>query len=231
MYDQFAKRYAALVRDGALKSIVGPLAERLLGIAGEVEGKRVLDAGCGEGHLARALARRGARVLAIDASPRLIELARRADPDAGLGIEYAVVDLSQPLPRYRGTFALALGNLVLDDIADHRGFAAGMAEVLESRGRLVLSLNNPYSAVLRGKVASYFESGAVGTYAGLRSAGVDVPFHHRTLEEYIAAFGEAWLLLRRLFDVRRPGGDELPSDQRALRESFPWFMILELVKA
>lgn len=94
MYDQFANRYAGLVRDGALKSIVDPLAERLLGIAGDVEGVRVLDAGCGEGHLARALARGGARVLAIDVSPRLIELARRADPDAGPGIEYAVADLS-----------------------------------------------------------------------------------------------------------------------------------------
>ena len=221
MYDQFAKRYAALVRDGALKSIVGPLAERLLGIAGEVEGVRVLDAGCGEGHLARALARRGARVLAIDVSARLIELARRADPGGGLSIEYAVADLSQPLPRFQGTMALVLCNLVLDDIADHRGFAASMAEVLESHGRLVLSLNNSYSAVLRGKVANYFVSGAVGTYAGLRGAGIDVPFHHRTLEANIAAFGEAGFMLRRLFDVRRPGGDELPSDQRALRERSP----------
>ena len=48
MYDQFANRYAGLVRDGALKSIVDPLAERLLGIDGDVEGVRVLDAGCGE---------------------------------------------------------------------------------------------------------------------------------------------------------------------------------------
>lgn len=128
-------------------------------------------------------------------------------------------------------FALVLRNLVLDDIADHRGFAATMAEVLESRGRLVPSLNNPYSAVLRGKVGSYFESGTMGTYTGLRSAGIDVPFHHRTLEEYITAFGEAGLTLLRLFDVRRPGGDDLPSDQRALGERFPWFMILELVRA
>ena len=42
---------------------------------GDVTGKRVLDAGCGEGRFARMLAERGAKVTAFDFSPRMIELA------------------------------------------------------------------------------------------------------------------------------------------------------------
>ncbi|HRK17338.1 MAG TPA: magnesium protoporphyrin IX methyltransferase [Hyphomicrobiaceae bacterium] len=47
-----------------------------------LEGRTVLDAGCGTGALAVDLAARGADVLAIDLSPRLVELARARFPEA-----------------------------------------------------------------------------------------------------------------------------------------------------
>lgn len=53
---------------------------------------RVLEIGCGTGMLARELAtRRGARVTAIDLSPRMIDVARTRTPGS-LGIEYCVAD-------------------------------------------------------------------------------------------------------------------------------------------
>ena len=52
----------------------------------DLRGRRVLDAGCGTGALSVELARRGARVLAIDLSPRLIQLAAERLPhDIGYG--------------------------------------------------------------------------------------------------------------------------------------------------
>lgn len=45
-----------------------------------LRGARVLDAGCGTGALALALAGRGARVVAVDLSPTLVALARRRTP-------------------------------------------------------------------------------------------------------------------------------------------------------
>ena len=52
----------------------------------DLSGARVLDAGCGTGPMAVALARRGADVYATDVSPSLIELAReRAPRDLGQG--------------------------------------------------------------------------------------------------------------------------------------------------
>jgi SAM-dependent methyltransferase len=48
-----------------------------------LQGARVLDYGCGDGHFSRILAGRGARVLGIDISPRLIEQARASAMNSG----------------------------------------------------------------------------------------------------------------------------------------------------
>ena len=42
----------------------------------DLQGRRVLDAGCGTGAMACELAKRGAEVVAIDLSPTLVDLAR-----------------------------------------------------------------------------------------------------------------------------------------------------------
>lgn len=64
----------------------------------DLRGKRVLDAGCGTGALAIEVARRGAQVVAIDLSPKLIALAAERLPhDVGFGhIDFRVGDLLDP---------------------------------------------------------------------------------------------------------------------------------------
>lgn len=62
----------------------------VLNWVGSVEGKRVLDAGCGAGVLAEQFAQRGARVKGIDISEKMIDLARR---QTSFEVEYAVCDL------------------------------------------------------------------------------------------------------------------------------------------
>jgi 2-polyprenyl-3-methyl-5-hydroxy-6-metoxy-1,4-benzoquinol methylase len=86
-YDDYAGQYSKFV---AGREQGGPdpfgLLEPLLALLGEIAGRRVLDAGCGEGYLARLLAARGAHVTGIDLSPRLIELGRTKD--SGRHIDY-----------------------------------------------------------------------------------------------------------------------------------------------
>jgi magnesium-protoporphyrin O-methyltransferase len=68
----------------------------------QLHGRRLLDAGCGTGALALELAARGARVIAIDLSPTLVELARRRSmgvratlAHAG-AVEFRTGDMSDP---------------------------------------------------------------------------------------------------------------------------------------
>ncbi|MEV4693658.1 methyltransferase domain-containing protein [Micromonospora echinospora] len=74
-YDGFAGRYAAENES----SLFNAYYERpaMLELAGDVRGRRILDAGCGAGPLSEALAARGAVVTGFDASP-----ARWRFPDA-----------------------------------------------------------------------------------------------------------------------------------------------------
>src|SRR5437764_4768130 len=73
-------------------------------------GRRTLDLGCGEGRVTRDLAARGHTVVAIDASPTLLELAREADPDG----EYVLGDATA-VPFEDASFDLVVSYNVLMD--------------------------------------------------------------------------------------------------------------------
>jgi SAM-dependent methyltransferase len=198
-----------------------PILSRMLDLLGELAGRAALDACCGEGFLARVLAAHGAHVTGVDLSPRLIELARAKDPQHT--IAYHVADLSCPLPSFAARFDRIGSHLALNDVADHRGFAASLASLARPGARVVLALNSPYSAVVRGHVADYFANGALGFYGGLAEQGIRAHYYHRTLEEYLDAFLDVGFRVAKLVDV--PDRAELvwllPSHCR-----FPRFMIL-----
>jgi magnesium-protoporphyrin O-methyltransferase len=61
----------------------------------DLRGRRVLDAGCGTGAMAVALARRGAHVVAVDLSPTLVQVARERWPDESLhgSVEFHAGDM------------------------------------------------------------------------------------------------------------------------------------------
>lgn len=234
VYDEYATRYAegvaALDRAGVADDPLGIL-PGLLDHLGDISGLRVLDAGCGEGYLARILAGRGAGVIGIDISPRLIQLAREKDHEGA--IEYRVADLSAPLPEYKGYFDAVASRLALNDVYDYRGFIATLGAVLKPGGRLVLALNNPYSYVVRKHVADYFDSGAAYSYRGMAKEGLKVHFYQRTLEEYLDAFLAAGFQLTKLADLstvvsnahKAPIDTLLPEGYR-----FPYLMILAFAK-
>jgi SAM-dependent methyltransferase len=236
-YDQYASEYAEYVtwREQATTDedpagdMLGIL-PTMLALLGEVAGQDVLDAGCGEGYLARILAARGARVTGVDLAPRLIELAgQKASP---VEIVYRVADLSAPQPELAGCFDAVASYLVLNDVEEYRGFAETLARSLKSGGRAVLGFNNPYSYMLRrGLGSAYFASGSMHP-CGLSSVGVNVSFYHRTLPEYLDAFLDAGLRLTRMVDLERPSmaarrasGAELPP-----HDQLPHFTVLAFSK-
>jgi 2-polyprenyl-3-methyl-5-hydroxy-6-metoxy-1,4-benzoquinol methylase len=228
-YDAYADEYARATawreRPEAHGDPWGILPD-LLELLGDVTGRAVLDAGCGDGYLSRALARRGAHVTGIDLSPRLIANARARDPD----IDYRVADLSKPQPADAARFDAVGSYLVLNDVRDYQGFIVTLAAVLRPGGRLVLAINNPYGAVIRTHVADYFASGAKSPYRGLWEVGIKSYHYHRTLQDYLDAFLGCGLRLDRLIDVRaNPSTHEtttvLPEGGR-----FPRFMLLGFTK-
>jgi len=228
-WDTHATAYAGAVarrEQGGTQRGMGSILPILLDLLGDVDGKAVLDAGCGEGFLARILAARGARVTGTDLSPRLIAVARGRDPQET--IAYRVADLSKPVPDLVGRFDRIGSHLVLNDVADHRGFAATLVAVTRPGGRAVIALNNPYSSLVRGHLTDYFASGSRAVYGGMTAVlGGEVGYYHRTLGDYLDAFLDAGWRVAKLADVPAAPRDDLslPPGSR-----FPFFTVLAFDK-
>jgi ubiquinone/menaquinone biosynthesis C-methylase UbiE len=109
------------------------LAEPFLDFAGLADGERVLDVGCGTGHLAHAVARTGraAAVHAVDLSPAYIEHARRHTPPAQ--IQFDVGDACA-LPFGDHTFDRVLAMLVLHFVPQTAQAIAEMRRVARPGG-------------------------------------------------------------------------------------------------
>jgi len=95
----------------------------------------VLEVGCGPGEAADRIVRElGARVVAVDLSPRMVELARARGVDARVG------DL-QELPFPDGSFDCALAAWVLFHATDLDRALSELARVLRAGARLVAATN------------------------------------------------------------------------------------------
>lgn len=101
--------------------------------------ERVLDAGCGSGRVTEQLAERlpRGRVIAVDASPSMIEVARTRLARFGDRIEFAVADLGQPLPIAAATLDAVVSTATFHWVPDHDALFRNLAAVLRPGGRLV----------------------------------------------------------------------------------------------
>ena len=196
----------------------------------DVAGLNVLDAGCGEGYLARILSRRGANVTGIDIAANLVQMGREKDP-AGQ-INYLVADLSTPQPAYEGQFDLIVSHLVINDVPDYQGFLNTLGTLVKPGGRLVFSMNNPYSFIVRNHITDYFDTDRAHSYRGMAEHGVKVHFYQRTLEQYLDASFSAGFQMQRLVDIPTPEGTftRRPDTLLPVGYGFPFFMLLSFNK-
>lgn len=118
-----------------------------LGLVGDVAGKAVLDVACGEGFYTRLLKQRAAeRVVGVDLSAGMVELARKQEAEHRLGITYQVGDARSL--AFEGEFDLVVAAYLLNyarDRAELAAMCAGIARCLKPGGRFVTVNSNPAS--------------------------------------------------------------------------------------
>lgn len=176
-YDAFAEAYDA---ENA-SSLVNAHYERpaMIALAGDVRGRRILDAGCGSGPLSAALRERGAEMTGFDGSPAMIELARRR---LGGGVPLQTADLAEPLPYDDESFDDVVASLVLHYLEDWSAPRAELRRVLRPGGRLIMSVNHPTVYLINYPDQDYFVARQfTEEYEFLDSAGTAVPGYAATL--------------------------------------------------
>jgi ubiquinone/menaquinone biosynthesis C-methylase UbiE len=128
-YDSGAPDYARVLDP----FLVGPV-ERLVELAGARPRTELLDIATGTGSAARAAFDRGASVVAVDLSPRMVALARELSP----GIDFQVADASG-LPFESDRFDAVTCGLSLSHFGDVERALREALRVLGRRGRFVAS--------------------------------------------------------------------------------------------
>lgn len=224
-YDSFAEVYAAENEN----NLVNAYYERpaMLGLAGDVAGRHVLDAGCGAGALSAALHDRGAIVTGIDSSAAMLTLARRR---LGEQADLQVVDLRSPLPFDTGAFDDIVASLVMHYLPDWGPTLSEFRRVLTPGGRLILSVDHP--------VVAYVNQDPLPDYLGTNSYSFEwefggqtalMTFWRRPIHAMTDAFTTAGFRVTSIGEPQpHPAAKELfPDDVEALctQPSFLFFVL------
>lgn len=178
-YEALAEAYAAVVKTKPHNAYYERPAT--LSLMPDVKGRRVLDAGCGPGIYSEWLIEQGAEVVAVDVSPKMVELARQR---LGKEADVRQADLSKPLAFLASSsFDVVLSALVLDYIDDWHTTFSEFYRILRPGGRFVFSVHHPFFDYLYFKSNNYYETELVGCeWGGFNNVRVYMPSFRRSLE-------------------------------------------------
>ena len=110
---------------------------------GDLSGRKVLDAGCGEGRNTRLLARAGAQVVGVDISPKMLSHARLQEEQEPLGIRYEEVSFSDLGPFGDDSFDAVVSFMALMDGTDYEGALSEFFRVMRPGGVLAFNILHP----------------------------------------------------------------------------------------
>ena len=165
------------------------------------KGERILDLGCGTGHLTHRIAESGATVIGIDRSPTMLAEARKNYPD----LQFVAADARSF--AFARPFDAVFSNATLHWILEAERVVECVAASLRTGGRFVLELGG------RGNIAQF----RAAVHEALNRLGYPEgkdwnPKFFPTVGEYSTLLEKHGLLVRsaRLFDRPTPleGGED-----------------------
>jgi SAM-dependent methyltransferase len=173
---------------------------QVMALCEPLAGKLVLDLGCGEGYCSRMLSQRGAHVVGLDLSERMIALAREAESAEPLGIRYDVADATTAdLGEASVDLVVAVFLFNYLGVEQMRKTMANVHRMLKPGGHFVFAVPHPAFAFMRAPAPPfYFDVGSAGYFSARDSlfggriwkrdgSALDVQLVHKTLEDYFAA--------------------------------------------
>ena len=252
-WDREARLWAEVVRGHTDIYREGLALPAFLELLGDVRDKAVLDIACGEGSVTRELARRGARMTAIDLSPAMIELAAEEETREPLGVKYHVGNSANMKAFTDASVDVVICFMAVMDIASIDTTFEEVSRVLKPGGRLLFNVPHP---CFQGRMAEwvyredaprtdknrlhfavdrYFDRGSIEEHITITGISPEPLYltrirFHRTLEDYVRSLGSAGL---HIHDLRESVASKemvrkFPELDRARR--IPYFLLIEARK-
>lgn len=123
---------------------------KMLKLLGKIKGKKILDLACGNGYFTNLLLQKGAKVIGIDSSDELINIAKNKFGD------HFIISDSTNIPL-KERFDLIISNIALHDIENYEGTINECVRLLKNEGELLFSIPHAvFGIAKRGKKVNVY---------------------------------------------------------------------------
>ncbi|MCK9605800.1 MAG: class I SAM-dependent methyltransferase [Methylomonas sp.] len=174
--------WTAAVREGQIASRRLATDRAIIDAVVDCAPQSVLDIGCGEGWLVRALTERGIQAAGVDAIPILIEQARQAGPETYYLASYQ--DIAHG--RFRFQADALVCNFSLFGKTSVEALFAAAAGLLPAHGRLIVQTLHPHATC---SDQPYKDGWRAGSWQGFSpDFSNPPPYYFRTLSNWVDLF-------------------------------------------
>jgi 2-polyprenyl-3-methyl-5-hydroxy-6-metoxy-1,4-benzoquinol methylase len=162
----------------------------------------LLDVGCGEGWLVRALAAEGVRATGVDGTPALIEHARAEGGGRFEVCSYAEL-IEEPDRVGSGYDAIVLNFALFEE--DITPLMRALRTRMSPAGALIIQTVHPWSDKGRGQ---YRDGWRTETFDGFEGFSEPMPWYFRTMSSWISSLKDSGYRLEQLSEPAHPESHE-----------------------
>ena len=173
-WNSIAREYDSLITRGDFfrEHLLNPA---MSGLLPPLRGRRVLDAGCGQGYFSEMMRVKGAHVVGLDAAESLISLAKERYSESS-ALTFMTHDLRDPLHFFNASFDGVVSNMVFMDFDPIDSAFREIGRVTKQGGFFIFSILHPF--FMSGKVHKHI------------SEMFELP--HYELKRYATPFSKEW---------------------------------------
>jgi ubiquinone/menaquinone biosynthesis C-methylase UbiE len=169
-----------------------------------IQGKKILDIGCGNGDFCKQLGERGAEVTGLDGSRNMIEEAKKVYPQA----DYVISDLmNEELPFDDNSFDIVTSKMMLMNISSVKTVSERAYKVLKHGGLYAIDVVHPFRPLLKSKLQessnrydssfNYFKE----TASSITFANNKYAFYYRSIGKYMNDVVSAGFIFNRMEEI------------------------------